>query len=145
MISYTPYKGRTINPLLRVKVYRNLHKDCYSIQQDGVVVGHTKLIHLLDCKFKVSEALRDKVRKTRRKNVHAVVEGYTTDSLPKLTRYIDTLKVQPVYYNPHLVDTFVYCHIENFGSAIPIHSAPEVKCSWNEHTNFPNVRALLED
>lgn len=145
MISYTPFKDRTLNPALPVKVYRNLHKDCYSVRQNGLVVGHTQRINLRDCTFHVSAALRDKVRESRVKNVHALIQGYVTDHLPKLERNSDTLKVQPVYYNPHLVDTFVYFHIENIGSSIPIHSAPEVKCSWNEHTSRPDVRALLED
>ena len=145
MDTYTPFKDRTLNPALPVKVYRNLHKDCYSVRQNGLVVGHTQRINLRDCTFHVSAALRDKVRESRVKNVHALIQGYVTNHLPELNRHIDTRKVQSVYYNPHCVDTFVYFHLARVGKCIPIHSATEVKCSWDEHSNRPNVRALLED
>ena len=62
-----------------VKVYKNLHKDCWSIQQNGLVKAHSDEINLFDCKFLVNEKDRQRVIKTNRKNVHAFVRT----SVPK--------------------------------------------------------------
>lgn len=58
-----------------VKVYRNLTRKCYSVQQGGIVRCHVGRIELWQCKLKVSESGRQRVLKERRKNVHAFVEG----------------------------------------------------------------------
>ena len=65
-----------INPAKPVFVYKNLHKDCWSVKQDGLVKLHTNDITLYDCEFKVSKVGRDRVLKEKRKNVHAGVRGY---------------------------------------------------------------------
>ena len=80
----TPYKGRTLDESKPVHVYRNLGnaaKERYSIRQGGLVVGHTAEITLADCKFKVSEAGRNKVLREGRKNVHAYIKGRLWGSL----------------------------------------------------------------
>ena len=41
-----PHKNRTINPAKPVKVYWNLHRDCFSVQQDGLVVCHADQVEL---------------------------------------------------------------------------------------------------
>jgi len=70
-----------------MRVYRNLHKDCWSIQQKNtkgrwLVVAHTDSITLRDCELRVSEAGRQRVLKEGRKNVHAYIQGYwVPDSL----------------------------------------------------------------
>jgi hypothetical protein len=50
-----PHKNRTINPAKPVKVYWNLHRDCFSVQQDGLVVCHADQVELRDVTFKVYE------------------------------------------------------------------------------------------
>ena len=76
--TFTSYKGRTIQANKPVKVYRNLHKQCYSVQQCGVVVGHCDVINMVKVKFVVSEAGRQRVIKDKKKNVHAFIVGYPT-------------------------------------------------------------------
>lgn len=140
MDTYTPFKDRTLNPALPVKVYRNLHKDCYSVKQDGVVVGHTQRINLRDCTFHVSAALRDKVRESKVKNVHALIQGYVTDNMDEFHFYRATpSRVKQVYYNPYLCDSFVIN-----GGNDTIESAPLVAMTWNEVGCLPMVHALLE-
>lgn len=95
----TPHKHRTIDTAKPVKVYWNLHRDCYSIQQDGLVVAHAEQIDLRDVRFKVSEAGRQRVLRERKKNVHAFVIGYLDD---KPIRYWDV----KIIYNPYKYDTF---------------------------------------
>ena len=43
-----------------VEVYRNLHKNCWSVRQDGKVLFHTEYICLRDVKFVVQPAGREK-------------------------------------------------------------------------------------
>ena len=45
-----------INVEKKVRVYRNLHKNCFSIKQDGLVRCHADHVTLRDCKFIVSKA-----------------------------------------------------------------------------------------
>lgn len=63
-------------PAPRVSVYRNLHKNCYSIRnQHGRVVEHATEFWLDDVVFAVGKAGRERVLRERRKNVHAFVRG----------------------------------------------------------------------
>mgnify|MGYP005867632877 CR=1 FL=1 len=100
---------------MKVRVYKNLHKDCYSVKameglQKGRVIYHASSIQLSDVNFKVYEKGREKVLKEKMKNVHAFVEGnlesihlhsgFTTDyPFVKSLEKIDT--VQKISYNPY--------------------------------------------
>lgn len=76
------------------KVYRNLHRQCYSVQIKGKVVGHTNVIELEDVVFKVSQAGRARVIASGHKNVHAFVVG-------RIRGTINVLSSQErVSYNP---------------------------------------------
>ena len=62
----------------RIEVYRNLHKDCFSIRKNGRVVKYiynNDKLHMSDVKFAVQPAGRAKVLREGRKNVHAFVRG----------------------------------------------------------------------
>ena len=59
----------------RVEVYRNLHNDKLSVRYGGKVVGHVDSIWLRDATFAVQPAGRDRVRREKKKNVHAFVRG----------------------------------------------------------------------
>lgn len=65
---------------MRVAVYFNLHRKCFSIRAmegpaKGRVVAHADDVILGRVSFRVSEAGRQRVIRERRKNVHAFVEG----------------------------------------------------------------------
>lgn len=114
----------------RVEVYRNLHKNCFSVRKNGRVVKHIpddQGLTLVDVKFAVQPAGRAKVLRERKKNVHAFVRGtvaadpltkivqeYTgapfavaLDSCTNAERYIFVLAYQlMVSYNPFEMDTF---------------------------------------
>ena len=89
-----------------VKVYRNLHKGCWSVKQNGLVKAHSDKINLYDCSFLVNEKNRLKVIKEKRKNVHAGVLGY-------IEKWIDLdweknhSTARPVTYNPYKYKNFV--------------------------------------
>ena len=65
---------------MKVKVYYNLHKNCYSIvslekENYGKVIKHENCVPLFDAQFKVSEKGRQRVLREQKKNVHAYVVG----------------------------------------------------------------------
>ena len=83
---------------MKVRVYRNLTKKCLSVQtmtdKGWRVTRHVQSICLSAASFKVSEAGRQRVLLQKRKNVHAFVEGYETDSFDEST-------AKGVSYNPY--------------------------------------------
>jgi len=95
----------------KVRVYRNLAAQCWSLQSQGLVVGHVLGALLEDCRFIVQPAGQAKVRASGRKQVHAFVEGtlrgWHAHAMGRScypTMYVG----QRVTYNPYLHDTFVY-------------------------------------
>lgn len=89
----------------RVRVYYNLHKQCLSIMDKKTrrVVGHADFVHLENVKFVVSAAGLARVRREKRKQVIAFVEGDITTSNGE-----SAMATWPrVYFNPYKVDTFV--------------------------------------
>ncbi len=99
---------------MKVFVYFNLHKKCFSIKalegaMKGRVIAHRDSVLLFDAKFKVSEAGRQRVLKEQRKNVHAGVEGHWTDS-DHDGATIKTIATNgsAITYNPYKYGTFVH-------------------------------------
>lgn len=88
---------------MKVFVYYNLHKKCWSVRDTKTrkVIGHTTSLILENCQFKVSEAGRQRVLREKRKNVHAGVEGYLTDARHQLGRLSKRVR-----YNPYEMATF---------------------------------------
>ena len=99
-----------------VKIYRNLHKGCWSIKQNELVKAYADEINLYDCKFLVNEKNRLKVNKEKRKNVHAFVKGYIWNVPFNL--------IKRASYNPYEnncfydVDDLVSIHKAHFVRAI---------------------------
>lgn len=85
--TYVAYKGRKVDLSREVWVYRNLRsgKKCgrWSIMQDGLVVGHAGDVSLVNARFLVREAGRQRAIRENRRNVHAFVIGTLVDSWPK--------------------------------------------------------------
>jgi hypothetical protein len=82
-----------------VRVYWNFHRKCYSVQQNRLVVGYTDCISLVDVRFHVSEAGRQRVLKERKKNVHAYAIG--TIKVPE-----DVFWDVKIQYNPYKSKNF---------------------------------------
>ena len=90
---------------MRVKAYRNLHKQCWSVvamegRDKGRGIGHLQFLQLKDVKFRVQPAGRRKVLREQRKNVHAYVVGTHEPSVAQ--ELWDRVR-----YNPYEVETFV--------------------------------------
>lgn len=99
------YKDRSLEVGKKVRVYFNLHTLLFSVvsmegQYKGKVVAHGNGIIITAAKFKVNKAGQLRVRKIRRKSVHAYVEGVFSG----LTK--ETLS-NKAYYNPYNTDYFI--------------------------------------
>lgn len=90
---------------MRVKVYRNLHKKCWSVLgPEGRVILRTPRVAVLDADFVVRQGGRLRVLETGRKAVHAFVVGtLMTNAIPSTDGMV------PVTYNPRLNETFIRC------------------------------------
>ena len=89
---------------MKVRVYWNLHKDCYSVlnwekgSSKGRLLKHADSVNLKDVSFIVQPAGVDRVRSEKVKNVHAFVEGTLSDE--------QTERGVVVTYNPYTMKTF---------------------------------------
>ncbi len=86
----------TLQAGVRVQIYWNLHKDCYSVVscKTGLLVQHTNgPIVIRDATFVVQKAGRDRVLREKRKNVHAYVRGTWSEDSAQLSKR--------VRYNPY--------------------------------------------
>ena len=99
----------------KVFVYKNLHKDCWSIKQDGLVKAHTHDLEMWDCAFYVNAKGRAKVLEEKRKNVHAGIKGYIDEQVIRGRRVLGEGLAKgthrsnwtAVTYNPYKYDSFV--------------------------------------
>ena len=93
---------------MKVRVYRNLRKECFSVMEKGRVIDHVSNVILANAKLIVSEAGRQRVLRDKRKNVHAFVEG---GRLPDAGAYslltFRSWKACPVRYNPYTGPSFM--------------------------------------
>ena len=95
-----------------VDVYKNLHKNTWSIRdrKTGRVVSHQDEVNVLDAKFVVQPAGRQRVLQEGRKNVHAFVRGTLATYQEVLddprTFYLVTHHL--IRYNPYQADHFFY-------------------------------------
>jgi hypothetical protein len=103
IIMLTSVKGRQLLIGQKVKVYFNLHKQCFSIKdiKTGLVVAHASELTLRDCSFKVSESGRQRVLREKRKNVHAYVVGTFVWDMAQTNLDNHAL------YNPYKYSSFV--------------------------------------
>ncbi len=92
---------------MKVFVYFNLHKKCWSVKSlegvnKGKVIAHCETIVLKNCELKVSESGRQRVLREKKKYVHAGDVGEIV-SLDKKGKETETL----ITYNPYLYNCFI--------------------------------------
>jgi hypothetical protein len=79
-----------------VRVYRNLHKDCWSVQHNGLVVAHANVVELKGFRFLVHHGGYERFLRDGRKNVHAFVVG----ELVAINSTVSVDNAVEVSYNP---------------------------------------------
>ncbi len=93
---------KSLDKTKKVEVYFNLHKKCWSIRQAGKPVVHSDFVEIKEPQFVVQQGGNARVRREKRKNVHAFVRGYLTDRVgifPKSQKLVT--------YNPYKHTSFV--------------------------------------
>jgi len=94
-----------------VYCYRNLHKKCISVRQNGIVKCHTSEILLEDATFIVNQKGRERVVREKAKNVHAFIKGrfVTEDACGdfSLERNVPQNGWKEAYYNPYKTDSWL--------------------------------------
>jgi hypothetical protein len=85
-------------------LYRNLHKNMFSIKYKQKVIDRNNLQIMSDVKFNVSQKGRERVLREKRKNVHATVSGFLVN---KNEFNINLYNLIELYYNPYTTDYFI--------------------------------------
>lgn len=97
---------------MRVEVYWNLHRKCWSVRHKGRVIVHASSVSLREVQWVVQPAGREKVRREKRKTVHAFARGTVMGSASYDYEWapdqVGGAEWQVVTYNPYMDDTFVY-------------------------------------
>ena len=132
-----------------IQVYRNLNKTSkdghavYSVRNDKwLVEDHVSKISLLNPVFRVSQKGNKRVRKEKRKNVHAYIQGKRMKGKSSLTDYNKEAILSDwwkVSYNPYKHKHFVLSDDD----AIRFKSAYLVEIStdgvWAFRTSFEKI------
>ena len=120
-----------IDPNKKIEVYFNLHKKTWSVRQSGKVIMHTDYIQVKDPQYVVSQKGNERVRREKKKNVHAFVRGYHMSELPLMPS-----QVQFVSYNPYKNNSFVIRNTDDSICSSPyaalevINQKPRVEALW---------------
>jgi hypothetical protein len=107
----------------RIEAYYNLHKRCLSYRESGGKVNHASVVIISDATFSVQPAGREKVRREKRKNVHAYVRGLPAYIRPHFIPSAYDVEVEgsalecladhrKITYNPYKYESFVYADTE---------------------------------
>jgi hypothetical protein len=126
----------------KVFIYKNLHKDCWSIKQDGLVKAHVDGISLYNCSFRVNRLGRLRVLRQKRKNVHAGATGWI-DSRETFDWNDNNPKGEEVTYNPYKHKSFVYKQDKRpcfWSRAVKLEKNKVLAVPCVEDANFTSVR-----
>lgn len=100
------HDDRLIDRPKRVEVYWNLHKNLFSVRHKGKVIGHYHHLRLHDVTWVVQPAGNARVRRTRRKNVHAFARGKLINNHTSW-HHLNQADFTQVFYDPYHYTTFV--------------------------------------
>ena len=120
-----------IDPNKKIEVYFNLHKKTWSVRQSGRVVGHTDYIQVKNPQYVVSQKGNERVRREKKKNVHAFIRGYVTEGLQYMPN-----RQKFVSYNPYKNNSFVIRNTNDsicsspFAALEVINQKPMVEALW---------------
>jgi len=107
---------------MKVEVFRNLRKNCFSVralegENKGKVILHTDAVLLKDVEFRVQQGGQARVRRERKKYVHAFVRGeiravssFAANTLKGLAKSRN-IRMNQFAYNPYENDTFIDRHL----------------------------------
>ena len=145
----------------RVRVYRNLHKDCWSVKNFeprhplyNRVVAHAEGVNLEQVKFIVSDSGYNRVHAEGRKNVHAYVQGRAIRKSALTARLMsgwDSEVIEKwIKYNPRVCNRFhfrdegwgIFSSHERSGTDSGLFRVYESSFC---HLQYPEVLAIWEN
>ena len=125
---------------MQVEVYWNLRKKCFSVRHKGKVIRHYHHLRLRDVKWVVQPGGNARVRKYRRKNVHAFARGTLVDDRT-FWNNVDQSDFKRIIYDPYEYTTFV-----TRGTKTPVHTSDYAMFNTTYHAtdNYygPRIAAL---
>ena len=95
---------------IRVELYFNRNKKCFSIKHKNKVIGYTNSILLENCKFTVRQKGRERVLSSKMSCVHAFVSGDIIQqdlTNKEVVKWLENNKAKEVTYQPFLYESFV--------------------------------------
>jgi hypothetical protein len=88
-------------------IYRNLHKNCFSVKYKGRVIAHCDSFVADNATTKVNQKTRLKVVQEKKKQVHAYVVCDSWRAIPENDLYVWGLRCEgQLSYNPYKQDSF---------------------------------------
>ena len=89
----------------KVQVYKNLHRGDWSVRKGGKVVAHEREVWLADCSFHVAARARERVVRTKCREVHAWAIGELTEGHGVAA---SVASGRAFTYNPYRCATFTF-------------------------------------
>ena len=125
---------------MKVEVYWNLNKKLFSVRHKGKVIEHYHHLRLQDVTWVVQPAGNARVRRTRRKNVHAFARGTYINNHTSWY-HLNQSDFKRIIYNPYEYTTFV-----TRGTKTPVHKSDYAMFNTTYHVtdNYhgPRIAAL---
>jgi hypothetical protein len=121
---------------MKVEVYWNIRKGLWSVRRKGKVIAHVPFITLKDVKWVVQPGGRRRVRKEKKKNVHAFARGtwlYGNDELELTNNKLSLTKRMPITYNPYTHHKFV------------LRQCPDVQIERSDYAKLHSVYRVTFD
>ena len=128
---------------MKVDVYWNLKKNCFSVRHRGKVIAHTQFVELKDITWVVQPGGRARVLRDRRKNVHAFARGTWLYGKEETTPNPHDHDYKRIIYDPYTHDSFV-----TVDTKTPVYQSNFARLSTTYHFNAtqdfygPRVRIL---
>jgi hypothetical protein len=124
---------------MKVDVYWNLKKKCFSIRHKGKVIDHRQYVQLRDIEWVVQPGGRARVLRDRRKNVHAFARGTLVDATTSMPDP-HSHAYKRIIYDPYTYDSFV-----TLGTNTPVHRSDFARLSttYNVTHNYYGPRVAI--
>ena len=124
---------------MKVEVYWNLTRKCFSVRHKGKVIAHKHYVQLRDIQWVVQPGGRARVLKTRRKNVHAFARGTLVENSFEIPARHDH-EYKRIIYDPYNYDSFV-----TLGTKTPIYQSDFARLSttYNATHDFYGPRVAI--
>ena len=125
----------------KVRVYWNLHKKIWSVQdcKSGLVCDHLEHISLTNAKFVVRKAGQKRVREEGKKNVHAFAVGWVAREQDEDR----TCYWYDINYNPYKDDYFMVVNKDGYKDEVPRDWVGNIHMDSSYHENGVSPKVYI--